>query len=208
MVSSKLGGLVALACVPFAVVACIVDNGPSNPPVETSSGGGTLGNTTGPAGTGDGAPSAHPMTALIDTNQTMNVAPGQGVGVFVEYDTGGNWNVWWTCDTSIDPANPSCAFDVKITAQSGVITNLATSKLEPGDSVTQPTGASLEATTTTSTGSDGVTFTTAPGERILLDASISGQHDGNFVFFVQGGQINDGHHGAVTDPIYMQGSTQ
>jgi hypothetical protein len=147
------------------------------------------------------------MTALIDTNQTMNVAPGQGVGVFVEYDSGGNWNVWWTCDSSIDSANPACTFDVKMTAQSGEITNLTPQKLESGDAVTQPTSASLEATTTTSTGTDGVTFTTTPGAQILLDATVGGQHDGRYVFFVQGGKVDDGYSGTVTDPIYMQGST-
>jgi hypothetical protein len=209
MISSKLARLLSLACVPFAVVACIVDNGPDQAPYGApSSGGGTVGGTGSTSSPGDGAPSAHPMTAIIDTNQTMDVRPGQGVGVFAEYDTGGNWNVWWTCDSSVDSSNPACAFDVKITAQSGQITNLVNQKLETGDSVTQPTTGSLEAITTTSTGTDGVTFTTTPGAQILVDATIGGEHDGQFIFFVQDGHINDNYAGTVTDPIYMVGSSQ
>jgi hypothetical protein len=199
--SSKLAGLFLMVCAPLAAVACVVDSGPDSRPYDDSSGGGPAGSATS-----DGSPSAHPMTAIIDTDQTMQVNPGQGVGVFVEYDTGGNWNVWWTCDTSIDSSNPACAFDVKVTAESGAITNLASSKFASGDVLTQADPGSWEATTTTSTGSDTVTFTTTPGARILLDATIGGQHDGQFIFFVQGGKVNDGFKNPVTDPIYMHGS--
>jgi hypothetical protein len=200
---SKLGGRLAFACIPFAVFACVVDNGSGSDPY--ASGGSGSAGSTGVVAT-DGSPSAHPMNVSIDTNQTMNVAPGDGVGVFVEYDSGGNWNVWWTCDSRVDPTNTACGFDVKITAQSGALTNLVPQTLAAGDAITQPTPASVEATTTTSTGTDGFTFTTSPGAEILLDASIGGQHNGNFVFFVQGGKVNDGFSGTLTDPIYMQGS--
>jgi hypothetical protein len=147
------------------------------------------------------------MSIVIDTNQTMKVNAGQGVGVFVEYDTGGHWNVWWTCDSSVDSSNPACTFDIKITAQTGTITAVAPQSLASGDSVAQPTSSSVVATTTTSTGSPGFTFSTSPGAQILLDAAVGGQHDGAFIFWVQDGQVDDGFQGTPTDPIFMQGST-
>jgi hypothetical protein len=203
--SSKLMGLAGLVAVPFLVFACVVDNGPSSGDGYGYSGSGGTTSTGYPSADG-GAPSAHPMTVAIDTNQTMSAAPGQGVGVFVTYDTGGNWNVWWTCDTDVDTSNPPCAFDVKITAQSGAITNVVPQKLEGTDAITQTSAASVEGITTTTTGTDGLTFTTEPGAKILLSATVGGQYDGRFIFFVEQGQIRDSYTGTVTDPIYMTGS--
>ena len=206
MVWSKLRGLLALGCVPFAVFACVMDS-TSSGCSSVSAVGGAVGTPTETGPSGDGAPSAHPMNGVIDTNQTMNVKAGLGVGVFVEYDSGGNWNVWWTCDTTVDPTNPACAFDVKVTAQTGAIENVASQSLGTGDTVTQPTTSSLEAITSTTTGNPGFTFSTTPGAEILLDATVGGQHDGAFIFWVQDGVVDDGYQGTPTDPIYMQGST-
>src|ERR1700736_6314658 len=79
--------------------------------VETSApasgGGGTSGTAyPGPTGTAGGSGSSsgasagvQPMLVDVDPNRTMTAQPGQGVGVFTEYVTGGHWRVWWTCHT-------------------------------------------------------------------------------------------------------------
>jgi len=47
-----------------------------------------------------------PMLVGIDTDQTVDAVPGEGVGLFVEYSSGGNWLLWTTCDTNY--SNVAC----------------------------------------------------------------------------------------------------
>jgi hypothetical protein len=199
--SSKLAGLACLTAVPFVVLACVVDSASSAGGYASPSAGFASGSSSGSED--GGTASAYPMTVTVDTDQTMGAQPGQGVGVFVTYDSGGSWNVWWTCDSAVDTVNPPCAFDVKIAAQQGSITNVSTQGLTPNDTVTQPSASSLEGVTTTTTNAATVTFTTQPGAKIFLSATVGGQYDGRFIFFVEQGQIRDGFSGTVTDPIYI-----
>ena len=46
----------------------------------------------------------------IDPGATMAADPGYGVGVFAQYDQGGFWTVYTTCDTEI--SGTSCNFDI------------------------------------------------------------------------------------------------
>ncbi len=145
-----------------------------------------------------------PDLAIVQTNQTMSASPGQGVGVFVQYQAGGHWNVWWTCDTyktSLD-----CSFAVNVTIQTGSIDNLA-GQGEATDTVTQVSAQQVEATTVTSTGVDGMTFDTPVGQTIpiiTVGASVNGSYSGSFMFFVQNGQINGGYSGALSDPLSFE----
>jgi hypothetical protein len=174
---------------------------------DRSSSGGYAGVGYPQGGEDGGAPSAHPILAPIDTNQTMSAQPGQGVGVFTEYDSGGLWHVWWTCDSAVDQANPPCAFDVKVTAQKGTLDGVTAESFGPGDNYTQASPTTVEATSTVSTQLEGLHFQTEPGATIMLDATVGGQHDGRFLFFVEGGKVDDGFTGTVTDPIQLVGSS-
>jgi hypothetical protein len=190
--------------IPAFVVACAVETAP----IGSNSGAGWEPSGAGAVATdaGGGGPSEYPILAPIDTNLTMTAAPGDGVGVFVEYATGGQWTVWWTCDSLVDSANPPCQFDVKISVRTGSITAPTTNGFAATDTFTS-SATQIEGVTTTSTGSDGVTFQTAPGAAIALSATVGGQYDGRFIFFVEGGKVDDGFTGTVTDPIDLQGST-
>jgi len=189
-----------VVAVPVLVVACEVEASQPSAP-EVSSGGGPFPSASIDAG----GPSEYPILAPIDTNLTMTAAPGQGVGVFTEYASGGTWTVWWTCDSLVDNQNPPCQFDVKISVQTGTILAPATNGFQPADTFTS-SATQIEGVTTTSTGSDGVTFQTEPGATITLSATVGGQYDGRFIFFVEGGKVDDGFTGTVTDPILLQGS--
>jgi hypothetical protein len=188
--------------VPAFVVACEVESSVSSPP-EAWGGAGPEPSASVDAG---GGPSEYPILAPVDTNLTMTAAPGQGVGVFTEYASGGNWTVWWTCDSLVDTQNPPCQFDVKISVQTGSILAPTTNGFQSTDTFTS-SAAQIEAVTTTSTASDGLTFQTAPGAAITLSATVGGQYDGRFIFFVEGGKVDDGFTGTVTDPILLKGST-
>jgi hypothetical protein len=202
----------ALALIAPLVVACVVESDPHDhrgPTTVAAAGGptgsaGSGGGTSSSAPGDDGSPSASPILVDVDTNKTMNAAPGQGVGVFTEYTAGGHWHVWWTCDSSVNPQSV-CPFDVKITAASGAITNVKTEKFEQTDSYNYGS-ALIEATTTTTTDLDGLLFDTDPGAVITLDATVAGKHDSRFLFFVQDGQVNGGFNGTLTDPIMLEGT--
>jgi hypothetical protein len=142
------------------------------------------------------------MLVVVDTDRVMNANPGDGVGVFTEYRSGGHWRIWWTCDTN--KTSQSCAFDV--TATSSAVSNVAGISLQTGDSV-EPTGSTeASASTTTTTSVQGMTFDTPPGATITLHAQIGGQDSSEILFFVQDGKINGGYMGMLTDPLKLQPS--
>lgn len=202
-----------LAAAPFAVMlltlaaGCVVENNPSGTqrggtvtPAPTSGSGGGSGSSGSTGGSGNsGAGTVAPMLVDVDTNQTMSATPGDGVGVFVEYKAGGNWHVWWTCDTN--KSSQSCNFVVKLSA-GAPLQNLQTT------GSAQASSADPGVTTfSTVTGSaiDGATFTTAAGDVLTLDASVDGLADGSFVFFVQEGKVNGGFTGKLTNPLKLEG---
>lgn len=203
-VVGTLGGSVAMAAF---VAGCIVD---------TSSGSGGGGGYAGPSG-GSGTPSGsssggsvQPMLVDVDPNQTMNASAGDGVGVFVEYKTGGHWIIWWTCDTN--KTGESCAFDNVVTVSKGSITNVGS--MTPGvapTGVTQNAAGAIEAQTNTTTGIDGVTFdtplTTGEVPVITVNAQVNGVQNPAWLFFVQDGKINGGTTDMLTDPLMFEPST-
>jgi hypothetical protein len=208
MNASKLA-LVAVGVLAQLAAACVVRNDP--PPSRdygpsggassssSSSSGGSSGSTSG------GPSSATPILVDIDTDKTMNAAPGEGVGVFVEYASGGHWHIWWTCDTNVNPGGPvTCDFSVHANITKGTIT--LKSDAPAGTSRLLPSGQELDLDTTTGAEVHGFTFDTDPGAVVTLEATIGGQRDGRYFFFVQNGQVNGGFSGTLTDPLMLEGT--
>jgi hypothetical protein len=174
---------------------------------SSSSGGGTAYPGAygggGGGGSSSGAPaSAQPMLVDVDPNRTMTAQPGQGVGVFTEYVTGGHWHIWWTCDTN--QTSFDCSFDVTVSVGGGPVTNAVGEGLAATDRIVQSSAGQIEIVTQTSTQTSGVSFDTSPGAVITLDGKMNGQDDGAFLFFVQGGQVNGGYQGVLTDPLMLE----
>ncbi len=172
----------------------------------SDAGGGGFRETGAGFGGGTGyAPSgaaSQPMLVEVDADKTMTAQPGQGVGVFSEYGSGGHWHVWWTCDT--DRSGQSCNFQVTVTVASGAIANATGEALEASDELVQPASSEIEIITRTSTLRDGVRFDTSPGAVITLDAKLNGQEDGSLLFFVQDGVVNGNYSGTLTDPLMFE----
>ncbi len=169
-------------------------------------GAGGYAGTSPPASSGGGV-----QLVEVDSNQTLSQTQtngqsvgGQGVGVFTQYQSGGHWDVWWTCDTSI--TGLSCNFQISVLA-AGPITNVASQLTEAGATPVQPTPDQVSATTVTTTAIDGITFDAAPGAIITLDAKLAGTDDGSFLFFVQDGTVNGGYQGTLSDPLMLQPSS-
>ena len=183
---------------------------------ESSSVGGSFSSAGSGSSSGGVAATAAPTLVVVDANRTMAANPGQGVGVFTQYQSGGHWNVWWSCDTTV--TSLPCAFDIRVSVASGTFSNLAGQGLNAGDSVAysgdlQPGAASsagIHATTTTTNAVQGMTFDTPLSEGtpiITLEAKLSGQDDGSYFFFVQDGVINGGYTGSFSDPLMFEPSS-
>jgi hypothetical protein len=173
-----LGGLVS---------GCAFDSGP--PPGQ--------GPTPNPPG------ATQPMVVVVDTGKTLAATPGDGVGLFVEYSAGGTWHVWWSCDTN--RSGQSCPFAVTIDAASPV-SNVVGENLTP-DKIAQPSATRLQTSSTVSYDLAGLRFQAVAGERITVTASMGGLQSGEFLFFVQDGQINGGYTGTLTNPLTFEPKT-
>ena len=200
-----LGGIVSAAL----LVGCTVES-------QTGSAGGGVdyGGASGSSSSGSGASSSsggatQPMLVDVDPNRTMNATPGEGVGVFTQYQTGGHWDVWWTCDTS--KTSLPCAFDVTVTVSTGTIANVAGQTLAAAEAPTQASTQSVELVTTTTTGIDGMTFDTVvpvgTTPIITLNAKLNGVDDAQYLFFVQDGEINGNYAGMLTVPLMLEPSS-
>ncbi|HEX7665055.1 MAG TPA: hypothetical protein VF407_11105 [Polyangiaceae bacterium] len=160
----------------------------------------------GTSGGGDGTPqNVTPLLVDVDTDKTMTAPGGDGVGIFVEYQTGGKGHVSWTCDTN--KTNLSCAFGIKVAALSGQISNLAIDNAATNDLISQSDAQTITATTNTTTNTVSVNFAADPGGTIEITAQIGGVSDASYFFFVQNGQVNGGYTGQLTNPLRFEGKT-
>jgi hypothetical protein len=150
---------------------------------------------------------AKTQLVVIDPDKTMDADPGEGVGVFIEYRTGGHWRVWWTCDTNVSTQGPiACAFEIAMTVSQGVI---ALANIEAPTGSVRTSGSpvrEIDATTTTGAAVHGVTFDPPPGAVLTIDAVVSGERDGRYFFFVRNGKVNGGRTDALSDPLMVQSS--
>jgi hypothetical protein len=184
----------AYAALSAGLLACVVDAAPDHrgawsyqpglppPPATTAS--------------------ATPLVVTVDPDRTLDASPGAGAGVFIEYQAGGHWTVSWTCDTGV--TGQTCDFQIDVSVASGAISALAGQLADSRDTLAQPSAGAASATTITASSLDAITFEATPGARITVDAQIDGARDGSLFFFVQGGVINGGYAGALTDPLSFE----
>ncbi len=196
-------GAMALAAATAALMAgCFVGSSSSSSSGSAPSSGGGVGY----ASSSGGGPSGQPMLVVVDTGGVFNPPqPGQGVGVFTEYQAGGHWHVSWTCDTSVTGLD--CPFTIAVSVNQGTIANVTNQLSSTGSQLSQPSAVELSASTTTTTAADGVLFDTLPGATITLEVQVNGADNGAFLFFVQEHAVNGGYKGTLTDPLMLQPST-
>jgi hypothetical protein len=146
-----------------------------------------------------------PTTSNIDTDRQIAIDQGVGIGVFIEYASGGHYHLRTSCDTTLSRLN--CHWDVIITPQAGkTITNVAGENLEGNDSVlayvppVTPDGqtTSYRLTTETSTEIDGVTFDIEPGSAVTFDAFLDDTCALPYFFWEGDGAL---HQGSPSNPL-------
>lgn len=118
----------------------------------------------------------------IETDTRIDVDKGQGAGVFLEYASGGEWELFTTCDTQV--SDLLCEFDIVLSVPLGSQIESATRvELERGDHVVRQEGGVLQLLWLTGSDFDRVTFRTDPGETLRLDALIDGYPDPELIFW-------------------------
>jgi hypothetical protein len=125
------------------------------------------------------------VTVPIDTGATLTHEAGVNPGYYPEYDGSGAWHLEWTCDT--DLSDYGCEFEGTITVPTPASGDVGATcyKCEADDQMsTDVSGANTEIVfdTETSTGLDGVDFTSDPGARIVIDLKVNDLYQDDLVF--------------------------
>lgn len=141
-----------------------------------------------------------PMLVSIDTDQTIDAVPGEGVGLFVEYAAGGNWLLWTTCDTNY--SNVACIFDVFASVDtSSTIDEVTSDDMEGHDQAEVLTNGEVHMHAETASDFDAVRLVTTPGAILRVEVSLDGVANQHFVYWVNDGIL---HEGAPTNPVDFQ----
>lgn len=138
-----------------------------------------------------------PVLVSIDTDQTVNSEPGEGAGLFVEYQAGGTWRFWTTCDTNY--SNVACKFDAFVSVDtSSVIEAVEENDLEGFDDVEVLENGEAHLHAETSSDIDMMTVTTTPGAIVRVEVYLDDVLNERFIYWVGGGVL---HTGAPTNPV-------
>lgn len=138
-----------------------------------------------------------PQLVAITPDKTLQSNAGDGVGIFVEYATGGHWHVWTTCDTN--QSKVSCNFEAFAIPEKGAnIFNVQPEALENGDVAEELTDGSAHLSASTSTELDGMTFDATPGAVVQLEVYFDGVPEPRVVYWFGNDTL---HTGAPTNPV-------
>jgi hypothetical protein len=136
--------------------------------------------------------------ASIDTDAKMTNLES-GVGMFIEYASGGTWTVQFACDTA--QSKTDCQWDVyAYTPDGGRIYSYSQRDLESNDYVTLSSSGELRVETHTTTDLDGVEFVSDDGEPITFDVVLADVPNANeYLFWTSDGEVVQGADTAVVD---------
>jgi hypothetical protein len=169
--------VVALAC--SLLGGCIVDGNNSNPGYTYGPGVPVMAIPVCPSG-------ARPAAAVtIDTGQSLTTAIGEGTGVFTEYQAGGHWHVWTSCDTVL--TGQGCAYDVTAQVFGGTVTNVRGEELESQDFVGSQCADTAYLSVNTGSNLDGMLFDAPPGATVRVTAALGGAIYGDILYWISGG---------------------
>ena len=134
----------------------------------------------------------------IEADQALSANPGEGVGIFVEYRSGGEWHIWTTCDTNF--SGVTCPFDIYTSVDSSsTIFSITEENLEGFDSTTTQSGlGTVDLHFETGGDYDAAEIDVTPGAILRVEAVIDGQTEPRFIYWFGDGVL---HEGAPTTPI-------
>lgn len=146
----------------------------------------------------------------IDADATLELAPGEGVLVGVEYTAGGTWRVSAVCDTAY--SDRTCSFDIVVDSESGIL-DVDRLELEDADRVIRLDSQALELDWVTGRDTDSLSFTAPPGASVRVSVALfdplatwwgAWNVDPRLLSWVGDGAA---HWGAPTDPVDLTPAT-
>ena len=147
---------------------------------------------------------SEPQLAVIDAGAVITAEPGEGVGLFVEYQAGGLWRLSTSCDTNY--SNAVCAFDIVVSVDTASeIRGVTGEALEGFDEVGEFDGETGSAFFLAETDSniDAMNVETTPGAILRVDLILDGQPEPRFIYWFGEGVL---HQGAPTNPMDLEPS--
>ena len=133
----------------------------------------------------------------VQPDQVFEAKPGEGVGIFVEYQTGGKWHVFTTCDTFVSKA--VCSFDIFAGARSATeLRAYATDEVEGFDELKDLGDGTVELIADTDSDTDGLVLELDPGTPLRLEVYLDGQSAQSFVYWVSDDTV---HAGVPENPV-------
>lgn len=137
---------------------------------------------------------------LIDTDEAMEVDPGESVGIFVEYQSGGAYFVYTTCDT--DVSGYACYFDIVLrAAERTPIWGVSLDQLEVGDDVIVRDQSTVRLLAYTDYETDGILVQVDEGEALRIDALLDGECAQDYLRWVSEGVPQPG---APSNPFELE----
>lgn len=154
----------------------------------------------GGSGSGGSGGSQSVPQSDIDTGATVGqVTPGKGAGTFVEYQAGGQWHVYTTCDTLLSNSVGPCNWDIIVYGPStDTIQSFKQDQLESDDQLFWDQGGSVHLVAQDSSDFDGFFFNATPGATITVDVYLDGGPAPTYIYWVGDGGL---HKGAPSNPI-------
>ena len=141
---------------------------------------------------------SEPVYVTIDADQILHTDLGQGVGLFVEYSTGGGWRLWTSCDTLISDA--TCRFDAHAVGDAD-LSHVTAVGLGEGDSVELGAANELWFYAETGTEADAVEFASTPGSSVEVELWLDGAIHPDYLYWVGDGVV---HEGAPDSPVVFE----
>jgi len=160
-------------------------------------------------GSGGLEPEPEVAELRIDAGRGVELEPGAGVGVAVEYQGDGRWQMSAACDTSL--SGSVCRFALLASSEVGAneFGELERIGLEPEDELALLDPFAVEMTWITADDLDAAAFTTSPGASVRVsvllydpvpDSDVDWTNDPRLVSWVGDGAL---HAGAPTNPVEL-----
>ena len=129
--------------------------------------------------------------ATIDTDATMENLD-TGVGMYIEYQSGGTWRLQFGCDTA--SSNLDCRWSVRaLTLDFSTIRSSDASGLDGDDRFSTSSDGQLGLDTVTTTEIDQVSFEVDPGTSMGFDIWLEGEaYPNRYVYWISDGGLNQG----------------
>jgi hypothetical protein len=139
-----------------------------------------------------------PYFSTIDAGETLSTELGRGAGVFVEYQRGGTWRIWTSCDTKL--TGMICRYQVNVGPRAK-IEEINAFDLESSDYFERYTDGTFTLFADTDIGTDVVEFKTKPGALVDVELIIDGHVDPRYLVWYGNDRIHDG---APRSPVVLQ----